>query len=133
MSKTERERLYENVYRTRDYIVKQELYLIVDAEQNNAVLSVDTYYRRTLVRDSKYQLLYKTASTSTASVFRRTLTSVCTSTDRGVTERKEHQGETYAVLRRIRVATHCKTSHRTAVRKIKRSLPYYNLIAGLPA
>lgn len=59
MSKTEHERLYENVYRTRDYIVKQELYLIVDAEQNNAVLSVDTYYRRTLVRDSKYQLLYK--------------------------------------------------------------------------
>ena len=59
MNKTESERQYENVYRTRDYIVKQELYLIVDGEQNNAVLSVDTYYRRTLLRDSKYQLLYK--------------------------------------------------------------------------
>lgn len=59
MDKVKNEKLFENVYRTRDYIVKQELYLIVNAEQNNAVLSVDTYYRRTLVRDSKYQLLYK--------------------------------------------------------------------------
>ncbi len=59
MDKAKNEKLFENVYRTRDYIVKQELYLIVTAEQNNAVLSVDTYYRRTLLRDSKYQLLYK--------------------------------------------------------------------------
>ena len=59
MAKAKNEKLFENVYRTRDYIVKQELYLIVNAEQNNAVLSVDTYYRRTLLRDSKYQLLYK--------------------------------------------------------------------------
>lgn len=59
MDKVQNEKLFENMYRTRDYIVKQELYLIVNAEQNNAVLSVDTYYRRTLLRDSKYQLLYK--------------------------------------------------------------------------
>ena len=59
MDKPRKAKLFENVYRTRDYIVKQELYLIVNAEQNNAVLSVDTYYRRTLERDSKYQLLYK--------------------------------------------------------------------------
>ena len=59
MVKPRKAKLFENVYRTRDYIVKQELYLIVNAEQNNAVLSVDTYYRRTLERDSKYQLLYK--------------------------------------------------------------------------
>ena len=59
MDKAKNKKLFENVYRTRDYIVKQELYLIVNAEQNNAVLSVDTYYRRTLVRDSKYLLLYK--------------------------------------------------------------------------
>ena len=59
MEKAKNEKLFENVYRTRDYIVKQELYLIVNAEQNNAVLSVDTYYRRTLLRDSKYLLLYK--------------------------------------------------------------------------
>lgn len=59
MDKPRKAKLFENVYRTRDYIVKQELYLIVNDEQNNAVLSVDTYYRRTLERDSKYQLLYK--------------------------------------------------------------------------
>ena len=59
MEKAKNEKLFENVYRTRDYILKQELYLIVNAEQNNAVLSVDTYYRRTLLRDSKYLLLYK--------------------------------------------------------------------------
>ena len=59
MDKAKNEKLFENVYRMRDYIVKQELYLIVNAEQNNAVLSIDTYYRRTLLRDSKYQLLYK--------------------------------------------------------------------------
>ena len=82
MDKAKNKKLFENVYRTRDYIVKQELYLIVNAEQNNAVLSVDTYYRRTLLRDSKYLLLYK---------------------------------DRYAVLRRIRVATHRKKSHRTAV------------------
>lgn len=59
MDKAKNKKLFENVYRTRDYIVKQELYFIVNVEQNNAVLSVDTYYRRTLLRDSKYQLLYK--------------------------------------------------------------------------
>lgn len=59
MDKAKNEKLFENVYLTRDYIVKQELYLIANAEQNNAVLIVDTYYRRTLLRDSKYQLLYK--------------------------------------------------------------------------
>ena len=43
MDKAKNEKLFENVYRTRDYIVKQELYLIANAEQNNAVLIVDTY------------------------------------------------------------------------------------------
>ena len=59
MDKAQNEKLFENVYRTRDYIVKQALYLIVNAEQNNAVLSVENNYRRTLLHDSKYQLLYK--------------------------------------------------------------------------
>ena len=59
MNRARNEKMFENVYRTRDYIVKQELYVIANLEQNNAVLSVDTYYRRTLERDSKYQLLYK--------------------------------------------------------------------------
>lgn len=59
MDRARNEKMFENVYRTRDYIVKQELFVIANLEQNNAVLSVDTYYRRTLERDSKYQLLYK--------------------------------------------------------------------------
>lgn len=59
MDRARNEKMFENVYRTRDYIVKQELYVIANLEQNNAVLSVDTYYRRTLERYSKYQLLYK--------------------------------------------------------------------------
>lgn len=59
MDRARNEKMFENVYRTRDYIVKQELYVIANLEQNNAVLSVDTYYRRTLERDSNYQLLYK--------------------------------------------------------------------------
>lgn len=59
MDRARNEKIFENVYRTRDYIVKQELYVIANLEQNNAVLSVDTYYRRTLERDSRYQLLYK--------------------------------------------------------------------------
>ena len=31
MDKAKNKKLFENVYRTRDYIVKQELYLIVNA------------------------------------------------------------------------------------------------------
>lgn len=59
MSKTEVTKLTENVYRTKDFIVKQNLYVMVNIEENNAVLSVDTYYRRTLLRDGKYLMLYK--------------------------------------------------------------------------
>ena len=56
MEKTEVAKLTENVYRTKDFIVKQNLYVMVNIEENNAVLSVDTYYRRTLLRDNKYLL-----------------------------------------------------------------------------
>lgn len=59
MSKTEKTKLTDNVYRTRDYIVKQELYLIVGVEQNNVILSVDTYIRRTIVRDCRYFWAFK--------------------------------------------------------------------------
>lgn len=59
MEKTEVAKLTENVYRTKDFIVKQNLYVMVNIEENNAVLSVDTYYRRTLMRDNKYLLQYK--------------------------------------------------------------------------
>lgn len=59
MSKTEKTKLTDNMYRTRDYIVKQELYLIVGVEQNNVILSVDTYIRRTIVRDCRYLWAFK--------------------------------------------------------------------------
>lgn len=59
MEKTEVAKLTENVYRTKYFIVKQNLYVMVNIEENNAVLSVDTYYRRTLLRDNKYLLQYK--------------------------------------------------------------------------
>ncbi len=59
MSKTEVTKFTENVYRTKDFIVKQNIYVLINIEENNAVLSVDTYYRRTLLRDSKYLMLYK--------------------------------------------------------------------------
>ena len=59
MSKTEVTKFTENVYRTKDFIVKQNIYVLINIEENNAVLSVDTYYRRTLLRDRKYLMLYK--------------------------------------------------------------------------
>ena len=80
MDKAQNEKLFENVYRTRDYIVKQELYLIVNAEQNNAVLSVDTYYRRTLCAIASISFCIKTVNTSMAKGFRRIRTFVPIST-----------------------------------------------------
>ena len=59
MNKTEVAKITENVYRTKNFIVKQNLYVLVNIEKNNAVMSIDTYYRRTLLRDNKYLLLYK--------------------------------------------------------------------------
>ena len=49
-----------NVYRTHDYIVKQCIGLKYDREENNAVVSHDTFYRRTPQRDAEYEMLFKT-------------------------------------------------------------------------
>lgn len=59
MDKPEITKLTENVYRTRDYIVKQVIYVLVNIEENNAVISIDTFYRRTIVRDCHYLLEYE--------------------------------------------------------------------------
>ena len=59
MNKPEIAKLTENVYRTKDYIVKQVLYVLMNIEENNAVVSVDTFYRRTIVRDSRYIMQFK--------------------------------------------------------------------------
>lgn len=63
MKKSEVSKLTENVYRTKHYIVKQVLYAVISLEENNAVMSVDTYYKRTIVRDCQKAL----GSTSQAS------------------------------------------------------------------
>lgn len=47
-----------NVYRTRDYIVKQVIGIKIDCEEDNAVVSHDTFYRRTPKRDAEYELLF---------------------------------------------------------------------------
>ena len=47
-----------NVYRTRDYIVKQVIGIRYDCEENNNVISHDTFYRRTPKRDAEYEILF---------------------------------------------------------------------------
>ena len=44
-----------NVYRTRDYIVKQVIGLKCDESGNSAIISHDTFYRRTRQRDREYE------------------------------------------------------------------------------
>lgn len=59
MDKPEVARLTENVYRTKEYIVKQVIYVLVHIEENNAVFSVDTFFKRTMMRDCRYLLAYE--------------------------------------------------------------------------
>ena len=47
-----------NVYRTRDYIVKQVVGVKVSEVENIVVLSHDTFYRRTKKRDREYELIF---------------------------------------------------------------------------
>ena len=47
-----------NVYRTKQYIVKQILGIQYSQEENNVVFSRDTYYRRTPERDREYEILF---------------------------------------------------------------------------
>ncbi len=47
-----------NVYRTKNYIVKQEMGIEYHGEQNNAVVSHDTFIRRTVKRDREYERAY---------------------------------------------------------------------------
>lgn len=47
-----------NVYRTRDYIVKQVVGVKLSDVENNVVLSHDTFYRRTKKRDCEYELIF---------------------------------------------------------------------------
>lgn len=47
-----------NVYRTKDFIVKQELSFGFDASGTNHTFSRDTYYARTGLRDLQYELYF---------------------------------------------------------------------------
>ena len=49
----------DNVYRTKYYIVKQVIAIQENTEENNQVVSFDTYYRRTPKRDRTYDLTYQ--------------------------------------------------------------------------
>lgn len=48
----------DNVYRTKNYIVKQVMEIQENTVEDNLVISYDTYYRRTPARDLSYNLLY---------------------------------------------------------------------------
>lgn len=47
-----------NVYRTKNFIVKQEISIGCDSIEMNAVLSRDTFYARTAVRDMEYEAYF---------------------------------------------------------------------------
>ena len=49
----------DNVYRTKRYIVKQEIDLEVDSLYDNMMVSHDTYYLRTAARDAKYDNVFR--------------------------------------------------------------------------
>lgn len=47
-----------NVYRTKNYIVKQVVKIKYSDTENNVVLSHDTFYRRTPKRDFEYVCVF---------------------------------------------------------------------------
>ena len=48
-----------NVYRTKKYIVKQDVYLEYDKCGNSRVFSKDTYYPRNKHLDKEYEFIFK--------------------------------------------------------------------------
>jgi len=48
-----------NVYRTKNYIVKQLLDIEVSELFDNVIISHDTFYLRTPARDTKYEKAFK--------------------------------------------------------------------------
>lgn len=47
-----------NVYRTKEYIVKQVIDIQYDSQEAGNVFSHDTYYKRTPARDRQYEYLF---------------------------------------------------------------------------
>lgn len=48
----------DNVYRTNEFIVKQSVVVQADKMENTAIISYDTYYRRTKLRDFEYEIMF---------------------------------------------------------------------------
>ena len=48
-----------NVYRTKEYIVKQQLTLVISENRDSYTISNDTYYVRTPKRDFEYALAFQ--------------------------------------------------------------------------
>ena len=48
-----------NVYRTREYIVFQEIGIIDEPEAGTYLYSYDTYHRRTMQKDREYEKAFK--------------------------------------------------------------------------
>ena len=48
-----------NVYRTKNYIVSQTMYLKQDEIESNLIVSCDTFFKRTLCRDKEYEILFE--------------------------------------------------------------------------
>ena len=49
----------DNVYRTKNFIVKQEIDFVCDEFRDNVLLSRDTFYLRTPARDAQYEREFK--------------------------------------------------------------------------
>lgn len=48
----------DNVYRTKNYIVKQVLSLETPIVEDNGIMSYDTFYKRTVMRDKQYEVVF---------------------------------------------------------------------------
>ena len=47
-----------NVYRTKEYLVKQIICIRYGCEEDNVLYSRDTFYKRTPERDREYEILF---------------------------------------------------------------------------
>ncbi len=48
----------DNVYRTREYIVRQIIGVNFDSEMDNGIFSQDTFFARTPTRDKQYESIF---------------------------------------------------------------------------
>ena len=56
--KSELIQIATNVYRTEMFVVKQRLFVLYSEEDNNELISRDTFYQRTPELDAEYESIY---------------------------------------------------------------------------